>query len=308
MAKRWGLDFVTLELIAAAAEEGSISSAAKRTHLALAAASRRITDFERHIGVRVFERQARGVGMTPAGRPVLNRIQSLLADVNSLSGTVEDIRNGVTEHLSLLANTSVIMQFLPEVLACFVAARPHVRVEVEEMVSSDIVRAVVERRGVVGITWRDMDLRGLVSVPFGEDELTVIVPRRHALAKRRSVRFVETLAFDFVAFETGSSLYLWFRREAGRLNRALRARIQVRGFDAMCRMVEAGLGIGIAPRGATQGFTKSMAIRLIKLDEPWAYRRFSVVYRSAEELAPVERGFVSFIEDEWPRSRLNRGK
>jgi DNA-binding transcriptional LysR family regulator len=301
--RHWGLDFVTLEVIAAAAEEGSISSAAKLTHLALAAASRRITEFERHIGVQVFERRARGVRVTLAGRPVLSRIQSLLAGMNNLSGTVEDLKNGVTDHLSLLANTSVILQFLPEVLARFVVAHPHVRVDVEEMVSSDIVEAVVERRGSLGVTWRDIDIQGLVAVPLGEDELTVIVPRRHALAKRRSVRFSETLAFDFVAFEAGSPLFVWFRREAGRLNRVLRARIQVRGFDALCRMVEAGLGIGIAPRGATQGLTKSMNIVLVRLNEPWAHRRFSVVYRSAEELATVERSFVSFIEEEWQRSR-----
>lgn len=301
MARHWGLDFVTLELIAAAAEEGSISRAAKLTHLALAAASRRITEFERRVGVHVFERQARGVRVTPVGQAVLNRIQSLLAGVNSLSGTVEDVRHGVTDHLRLLANSSVIVEFLPELLAHFIAAHPHVRIEVEELPSPDIVRAVIERRGSIGVMWGDVDTRGLVATPFGEDELVLVVPRHHALARRHAVRFVDTLSFDYVMFETASPLYLWLRREAGRLNCVLKGRIQVRGFDALCRMVEAGLGIGVMPRRAAEGFAKSMRIALVELREPWVRRRFCVVYRSATELAPIERSFLSFIEGKWSR-------
>jgi len=307
MARHWGLDFVTLELIATAAEEGSISRAARQTHLALAAASRRITDFERRVGVEMFERQARGVRVTAGGQAILNRIQQLLAGVNSLSGTVDDIRHGATEHLRLLANSSVIAEFLPELLARFIALHPHVRVEVEELSSSEIVRAVSERRGSIGALWSDVDTRALEVAPFGEDELMLVVPYGHALSRRRSAKFADTLAFDYVMFETASPLYVWLRREAARLNSPLKGRIQVRGFDAMCRMVEAGLGIGVVPRRAGEGYAKSMRIALVDLREPWVHRKFCVVYRNAAELAPIERSFLSFIEGEWSR-RARRGQ
>lgn len=301
MARHWGLDFITIELIAAAAQEGSISRAAERTHLALAAASRRISDFERRVGMRVFERQARGVRVVAAAEPLLMRIQALLAGLGSLSGAVEDIHQGVTDHLRLLANSSVIAEFLPDLLARFTAAHPHVRIEVEELSSSEIVQAVIERRGSVGALWADVGTRGLVATPFGEDELVLVVPRQHALARRRAVRFAETLHFDYVLFEPASPLYLWLTREAGRLGSLLKGRIQVRGLDAVCRMVEAGLGIGVVPRRAAESFAKSMRIALVNLREPWVRREFCIVYRSADELAPVERKFLSFAEQEWAR-------
>jgi DNA-binding transcriptional LysR family regulator len=100
-----------------------------------------------------------------------------------------------------------------------------------------------------------------------------------------------------------SPSYLWLRREAGPLNAVLRARIQVRGFDAMCRMVEAGLGIGMVPLRAARGFAKSMAIQPVALREPWARRRFCVIYRAGEALAHTERSFVDFVEREWMRTR-----
>lgn len=301
MARHWGLDFLTIEVIAAAAEEGSISRAAKRTHLALAAASRRISEFEQRVGMRVFDRQARGVRVTEAAEPLLNHIQALLAGHGRLSAAVEDVHRGVTDHLRLLANSSVIAELLPELLAGFIAKHPHVRVEVEELSSSDIVRDVIERRGSIGALWADVGTRGLVATPVGEDELLLVVPQEHPLAGRRSVRFVDTLGFDYVMFETGSPLYLWLTREAGRLGSVLKGRIQVRGLDAVCRMVEAGLGIGVIPRRAAEAFAKSMRVRLVKLREPWVRRQFCIVYRSVAELAPVERSFLSLAERQWSR-------
>jgi len=301
MAKHWGLDFLTIELIAAAAEEGSISRAAKRTHLALAAASRRISDFEQRLGIRVFERQARGVRVAAAAEPFLLHIQSLLSGFATLSSAVEDVHLGVTDHVRLLANSSVIVGLLPELLARFMAENPHIRVEVEQLSSSEIVRAVMERRGSIGTLWGDVGTRGLVSTPFGEDELVLVVPHGHALAGKRSVRFQETLAYDYVMFEATSPLYLSLAREAGRLGALLKGRIRVRELDAACRMVEAGLGIGVVPRRAAQTFAKAMRIKLVALREPWVRRQFCIVYRSTEELAPVERKFVSFAEREWTR-------
>lgn len=299
--RRLGLDLVTLELIATAAAEGSISRAAALSHLALAAASHRISEFERRLGGRVFERQARGVRITPVGQAVLSRIQLVLAGVNSLSAIVPDIRMGVTDHLRLLASSAAIAEFLPERLARFIAAHPHVQVEVEELSSTDIVRAVIERRGNIGALWGNVDTRGLIAAPLGEDELVLVVPRDHLLARRRAVRFADTLDFDYVTFEASSQFYLWLSREASRLNTVLKGRIQVRGFDALCRMAAAGLGIGIVPRRPAEDFAKSMRIAIVELREPWVRRRYSVVYRSAAELARVERTFISFIEDEWLR-------
>ena len=148
--------------------------------------------------------------------------------------------------------------------------------------------------------WGDVDTRGLVVTPFGEDELVVVVPRNHPLARHQAVRFADTLSFDYVMFEPASPLYLWLRREAARLNAVLRGRIQVRGFDALCRMVEARLGIGVAPRRAAEGFAKSMQIGLVQLREPWAQRQFCIVYRSAAELTPIEKSFLTFAESRWP--------
>jgi DNA-binding transcriptional LysR family regulator len=156
------------------------------------------------------------------------------------------------------------------------------------------MRAIFERQRNLGIVWSDMEPPGVAAVPFARDELALVVPRGHALARRRSVRYIEALSQDFVCLESESPVYLWLQREASKLNRTLRARIQVRSFEAVCRMVEHGLGVGVVPRLAAEGFLPSIAIAVIGLREPWVQRNLTLIHRGADELGPIERRFLAF--------------
>ena len=294
MAFKWRADILTLSLIASAAQEGSISRAAARSRLALAATSRRIAEFERNVGVKIFQRHARGIRLTPAGALLMGRLQLVLDDVNGMDDTIEDIRSGVTEHLSIRACDAAISQFLPGILKDFVSAFPNVRVELEEMRSAEIVRAAGDRRQGLGVVWSDVETRGLVTSDFREDELSLVVPNGHPFARRKSVRFIEALPHEFVCLEDESPIYLLLRREASKLGKLMRTRIQVRGFDTLCRMVEAGLGIGVVPLGVAKSSAKCMAIAALEIREPWTKRDIRIVYRQEADLSSVERRFVAF--------------
>jgi DNA-binding transcriptional LysR family regulator len=81
----------------------------------------------------------------------------------------------------------------------------------------------------------------------------------------------------------------------------LELRIQVRGFDAMCRMVEANVGIGILPQSAAARHSKSMKLALVELTDPWAVRERSVVVQSLETLPGYARALVELIRSEQVR-------
>ncbi|MGH8619115.1 MAG: LysR family transcriptional regulator [Burkholderiales bacterium] len=294
MALKWRADILTLSLMASAAQEGSISRAAARGNLALAAASRRIAEFEKNVGVKVFRRHARGISVTPAGALLIERLRLVLDDIIGLDDTIEDIRSGVTEHLSIRACDAAITQFLPRVLKEFVSAFPQVRVELEEMRSSEIVRAAGDRRQGLGVVWSDVETRGLITSDFREDELSLVVPTGHPFSRRKSVRFIETLVHEFVCLEDESPIYLLLRREAAKLGKAMRTRIQVRSFDTLCRMVEAGLGIGVVPLGVARSSARSLSLAALEIREPWTRRALRIVYREEADLSSVERRFLAF--------------
>ena len=131
-------DLVTLNLVLAIAESGNITRAAEREHLALAAASKRLKDLETRLGVQLFERRARGVEPTEAGRALVRHIRSLNASLHALESEVVEFSRGIKGHLRVVANASAIAEHLPADLAAFATAHPGLRVSLEELTSGDV--------------------------------------------------------------------------------------------------------------------------------------------------------------------------
>jgi DNA-binding transcriptional LysR family regulator len=85
--------------------------------------------------------------------------------------------------------------------------------------------------------------------------------------------------------------------EAGHGQR-LKLRIQVRSFEAMCRMIETNVGIGIVPRSAAQRHQQTMQLSVVELSDPWSVRERSMVFQNMETLSPHARNLVEFISEQ----------
>jgi len=108
------LDLLTLRVVIAVAESGSISAGSDRLQLAVAAASARISSMEAALGIRIFERSSRGVELTSAGRMLVQRGRELLADADRLATDLRDWSLGLAGHVRVLANASALLQVLPQ--------------------------------------------------------------------------------------------------------------------------------------------------------------------------------------------------
>jgi len=289
------IDLTTLALFIAVAQRGSISAGARQSHLAVGAASKRISDLEAALGTPLLFRTASGVALTDAGQACLQHAQRVLQEVEQLAGTLSDFAGGVRGQVRIAANTSSITQFLPEDLAAFMQAHPAVRIELEEQNSADIVAAVAENRADVGIVADRMPLRGLHAMPYRLDELVLVAPTGHPLAARRRVAFADTLDYDYVGLPAATSLALRLAEASARLDRPVRLRIQVRSFDAICRMVAATGGVGVLPRIAAEPHARSMRLRLVPLSDDWARRELLLAVRDPDMLTVAARLLVGHL-------------
>lgn len=266
------LDLVSLSLFNVVVRTGSISKGAEVARLAVGAASKRISDLEAAVGAELFERHSRGVTLTLAGQALHRHAQRILADVDQLAADLSDHAQGIVGVVRLWANTSAVTQFLPRDLAGFVAAHPGIRIAMHEHDSTDVVMAVLDGRAELGIFADRTPTHGLQTLPYRRDRLALVVPRGHALAARESVSIAEAADHDFVSLAQSTSLAQRLASETHGLGRALRVRIHVRSFDAMCQMVAAGLGIAVLPQAAIEPHLKSMPLVRVALDEPWVER------------------------------------
>jgi DNA-binding transcriptional LysR family regulator len=279
------LDLVSLSLFALVVRAGSISKGAALAHLAVGAASKRISDLEAAIGTALLERHSRGVMLTVAGQALHRHAQKILSDVDLLAADLSDYASGMVGVVRLAANTSAVTQFLPHDLAAFTAANPGIRIELEEQNSGEIVMAVLDGRADLGIFADRTPAFGLHQVNYRRDQLSLVVPRGHPLSSRRTVYFKEVLDYDFVSLSEGTSLAERLQSETEALGRILKLRIRVRSFDAMCKMVAAEMGIAVLPSNAVLELVRSLNLRQITLKDSWAERSLLIGLRDTKAVS-----------------------
>jgi DNA-binding transcriptional LysR family regulator len=288
-------DLTTLNLVLAIADTRSITRGAEREALALAAASKRLSDLETRLGVSLFERRARGVEPTEAGRALLRHIRALHASLHALENEVVEFARGIKGHLRVVANASAIAEHLPADLAAFAKANPGIRISLEELTSADVQAAVVEGRADAGIFVAPAREPSLDCRPYREGTLAILVPRGHALARRAGHGFDALLEHDFVGLHAGTAAHEQMRERAQALGRTLNARMQVHGFDAIAQLVEAGLGVAVLPAAVAERFAKVFRVQPLKLLEDWAQRSYLLAVRRQEVLPPSLRRFVEAL-------------
>ena len=250
-------DLDSLALFLRAVECGSLSKAAAESHMVLSAASRRIAMLESQFGVTLFQRSSRGVTVTGAGESLAVHARLILRDVDRMRADLSDYAQGATGRVRLQANASAMGQFLPDDVASFRRAYPEIRVDVEEHRSVWIVQAIRERQADVGVITGETSDASLNFIPYRMDRLVAVVHRRHP-HRGREVSFEQLLDFDFVGLESDSAIARTIEDAAALARKVLRLRVQVKSFEAVCRMIEAGMGVGILPEGAAATYRKEM--------------------------------------------------
>ncbi len=212
-----------------------------------------------------------------------------------MASDASDYAVGVRGHVRLFANTSAVVQFLPDDLARFLRDNPHVRIGLEEALSEPIIQAVENGRADIGIFADNVPAEGLHTRPYSDDRLVLLVPVGHELAHERSVSFSDTLGFDYVALNQGSSLLSRITDAAVSAGKVLKVRIQVSSFDGICRMIEAGLGIGILPLQAVRSELLGTRLMAVDLSDDWARRTLFVGVKDAAQLAPEAAKLFEYL-------------
>ncbi|MFO2463964.1 LysR family transcriptional regulator [Pseudomonas sp. 15FMM2] len=290
------LDLITLQLFLAVYEEGTLTRAAARESIAVSAASKRLVDLEKMLGLTLFVRQAKGMSLTAAGETLLHHGRQMLFNVQKMGLELGEYSHGVRGYVRMLANLSAIIQFLPEDLRDFTALHPQLKTDLEERPSTGVVQGVLDGVADLGICSCDTDTKGLPSVTYRRDNLMVLMPMDHPLADREGLSFAETLGCDYVGLHVASSINMRAHAAAREAGKMLRVRIRVPGFDAMCRMVQAHMGIGIAPQKAYELFGRALGLQAVPLSDEWAARRLILIVRDEASLSPVSRLLFEYLQ------------
>ena len=242
-------DLRTLRLFAAICHSGSVSKAAVQLNMAVSAASRRLRLLEEEVGAALVMRQAHGVEPTMAG---------------------------VRGRVRVSASSSALVHTLANDLAIFSKQNPEIRIDLEELPSVESIALLTRGQTDLGVFIRGVSTSGLITYPYTQDRLALAVRQDHPLAGHMQVKFAQILEEEFVALEVSSAIYRLVTEKARELGQLLKIRVQVRSFEAMCQMIQYGLGVGILPGDALHPMASVLGLRLIPLDEIWALRHIDI--------------------------------
>jgi len=161
--------------------------------------------------------------------------------------------------------------------------------------SDEIVAAVADGTADIGIVASTVEVAGLEVLPFRVDRFVLVIAASHLLAAAEKIAFADTLDFDFVGLDRASALQRFLSDKAERIGRRLRLRVQLRSFDAVCRLVECNVGIGIVPATTAERQSKTMSIHKLELSDEWAVRKLTICVRRQADLPVYARELVRHL-------------
>lgn len=291
-------DLTSLRLFITVCELGNIARAAEQEHMVSSALSKRIAQLERQTGSRLLERLRYGVRPTAAGQTVLAYAKEMLNTASRLESAMDAFSEGIRGQVRLLANASVLAEALADDLVNFTQDTRHsgIRIDIEERLSPAVISGVREGSSHIGIVWDKVNLQGLKHRAYRRDHLGAVVHRRHPLAGRRSVSFVETLDWEHIGLPASSTLQRLCEQTALAHGKRIRSRIEVASYETSMRIAHAQLAICLVPRELFSPGPRTPDLVHIPLTDSWARRQFVLCYRDESQLSPAALALLEHLE------------
>ncbi len=296
-------DLTDMQLMVNISEVNSLTKGAERSFLSLPAASNRIKNLENSLGTVLLYRNSQGVTLTPSGEAFVRHAHIVLRQLEHLRGDISEFAQGIKGKVRVYANTTAMNEFMPAILGKYLARHPDVSIELRERLSYRIVQAVAEGTADVGVVAgvepsENTVADGLTFMPYRSDNLVLVTHQNHPLAKVDRIAFADTLSYDYVGLSEWSAIHAFLRNAADMLGVPLKFRVEVGGFEAVCRMVAAQVGIGVIPETAAFRYAVTMPVKIIHLTDAWAFRQLHVCVRNLDKLPPFAQDLVQLMRED----------
>jgi len=299
------MDFEQIRSVLAVARLGSFTLAARERGMTQPGISRQVQRIERELGAILFDRHAKDLRLTTIGEHFLTYAESATEQHDRMLVGVRGPTDGVEGDLRVIASTTPAAYLVPSLVARFRDLHPRVRPAVAIGDSAEVVAAIQQGRWDLGFTGSPVKDQSLRSRAIAEDEVVLAVPARHPLGRQPVVRLDDLTDQPFLDREEGSGTLDSVRAALAQRRLTLPPRrvvMVLSSCQAMIAAVRQGLGIGFVSALALDQSADPDVVG-VRLAEVSMRRQLYLVYRGHQDLLPVAKAFVDFVEQEgWPSS------
>lgn len=271
----------------------SFAAAAKALHLSQPALSRRISHLEDMLGVRLFDRTTRSVGLTVLGLRFLEEMRGLVSDVDRCVLSLRDAAELEAGDVAIACVFSAVHHFLPPVIVAFQQRYPRVLVRIIEEGADEVLASVKHGEADFAINYIGMQDPEVEFTPLLKEPYVLACPADHPLASRRSVKWAELADYPHARVSHASRNRLLIDQALADLPPLPRPVVEVRHVSTLIRIVESGLGLAVVPRLTLP--RRSSSVVGIRLEDPAISRTLAIVKRSGRSLSPAAAAFAQML-------------
>lgn len=291
------MDLRQLRYLVALAEERNFTRAAAREHIAQPALSQQIRRLEEEVGVTLVERTTRRVQMTYAGDLLLARGRRALAELDAARAELEEIRGLQTGRVMVGTMHTMGPVDVSLALALFHGRHPGVELTVREESSEELAGMLREDKldlAFLSVTER-IESHGLGLHQLISEELVVILPQEHPLAKRRQVPMAALREEQFISFREGARLRELLSTAGHHADFEPKIMLESNESARIRRLVARGMGVAILPRSDAEG--PGAPVALARLIDPSLTRDITLAWRQDRRHSPAAREFLKLAQD-----------
>jgi DNA-binding transcriptional LysR family regulator len=293
-----------LQIFQMVAEEGNISRAAERLFLTQPAVSQHVRALEADLGVRLFQRGARGVKLTPAGEVLLDYTRCLLRLADEARQAAARAGGIEKSQVRIGASPGVGVFLLPKWIHSFHERYPALSVTLKTAPTPTIVQAIADKQIEIGIVEGELENAAVEATPLWDEEIAVVVGQGHPWWGQESIEASAMSGQGFIVREEGSLTRAW--EEHSLETHGVAPRI-VAEFDtpvAIKQAVMSGLGIALLPSFAIQQELRAGLLHAPRLMEGPLVRTLRLLWAQDSLAQAVVQAFVGHLSGEFPHLPL----
>lgn len=280
-------------LLAAIAETGSITRAAERVGITQSGASQAVTQLESALGIQVFVRSRKEVGVTALGEQVVERARAMLSQLEAIRALADGSRGLNRGRIRLGSFPSVLSALLPALLRGFQRRHPGIEVVALEGTDEEVEDWLARDAIELGVVLNPAP--GSQALILGRDDWMALLPGTHALARRASsagAALSELAGQPFILATGGCSVNgQSLVRQAG-LELA-DVRVAVRDWASACALVREGMGVALVPESTLPQDMRNL--RALPL-APVIHREFGLVRSASGRQSAAVAAFWAHAE------------
>ena len=271
-----------LEYALALEREGHFGRAAAACGVSQPGLSMQVGVLEQRLGLKLFERDRRGLRVTAAGRPILERARAALAEVEGLCQAAARLAGPLRGELRLGVIPTVAPYVLPRALARLRRAYPELELALREERTARLVQLLDEGELDLALVALEADLGRARTVALYADPFVLAAPSGHPLASRAQVRGADLTAAELLLLEDGHCLRDQVLSACGPRSRE-RQDLRATSLGTLVRMVASGAGLTLLPTLARGEVHAADQIALVPLVRPTRSRTIGLAWRPSTD-------------------------